>query len=269
MVKTKIHLTPKTIKFTPKTRVRKLKCKFEKTGDFYTDLAMLESTNRTYVKNERGYMGLYQLGKLALQDVKYCDKTGWNGEYGIKYGVRSEQDFLGPETANTPENQAKMERCRIVQDIAIRKYHKIIWGYLKPIHHLEGKNIAQIKLSGEPFKDMHKLPINFLKDLQFDVLGEPKLSKEDLAILDELHLQLHPGDEAKLTKAGMIAAGHLVGHRDFKDWLIKYYAKPTPPEDGNKIPCIEYLEFFTDYKIDYSTDALEKELTEFDKTHNK
>lgn len=255
-------------KFQPQTRVKKLKCKFEKTGDFYKDLAMLESTNRTYIKNKLGYMGLYQLGNPALQDVKYRDKTGWNGESGIKYGVRSEEDFLGPDIADTPENQAKMERCRIVQDIAIRKYHKIVWGYLKPIHHLEGKNIAQIKLNN-PMHDIKLFPISFLKDLQFDVLGEPRLSKEDLAILDKIHLRLSPGDEAKLTKAGMIAAGHLVGHGKFVEWLIKYHATPTPPEDGNKIPCIEYLEFFTDYKIDYNIEALEKQLTEFDKHHNR
>lgn len=104
--------------------------KFEASGDYYKDLAMRESSNQPNKKNKLGYKGLYQMGDAALIDAGYIsrDTKQWTGKHGIK----SEEDFL---------------HNRIVQDIAIREYHQIVWGYLKSHHKYEGQVIKEIKLT--------------------------------------------------------------------------------------------------------------------------
>lgn len=59
--------------------------------------------------NSLGYMGLYQMGQPALQDVGYMNaQGGWTGKDGIK-----REDFF-----NKPQIQTK----------AIREYHSIVWN---------------------------------------------------------------------------------------------------------------------------------------------
>jgi hypothetical protein len=48
--------------------------KFEKSGDYYTDLAMKESTNRLTAINPKRDIGLYQFGEMALVDAGYYKK---------------------------------------------------------------------------------------------------------------------------------------------------------------------------------------------------
>ena len=105
--------------------------KFEKSNNYYTDLAMRESSNRAWIENQYGFIGLYQMGTDALKDTGYIDRTSnkWSGKYGIK----TRQDFL----INFD-----------VQNIAVREYHKIIWEkYLKDYHDYEGQEINGVKLT--------------------------------------------------------------------------------------------------------------------------
>ena len=105
--------------------------KFERSNNYYTDLAMRESSNRAWIENQYGFIGLYQMGTDALKDTGYIDKTSnkWSGKYGIK----TRQDFL----TNVD-----------VQNIAVREYHKIIWEkYLKDYHVYEGQEINGVKLT--------------------------------------------------------------------------------------------------------------------------
>ena len=60
-------------------------------SDFLRALAQRESSMNQYAVNQYGYMGLFQMGSLALQDAGFKNASGgWTG----KDGVRSQSDFL-------------------------------------------------------------------------------------------------------------------------------------------------------------------------------
>ncbi|XP_037043427.1 uncharacterized protein LOC119079544 [Bradysia coprophila] len=81
---------------------------------FYTKLAQRESGGDPTCVNEYGFMGLYQMGQPALQDVGYINnRGGWTG----KDGIWSRDDFL-----NKPNIQTR----------AIRAYHNIVWNRYLP-----------------------------------------------------------------------------------------------------------------------------------------
>ena len=70
--------------------------------NFKQKIAESESSNRYHVKNSKGYLGKYQFGGMALQDLGYKDSKGkWTG----KDGVKSEKDFL--TNKNAQENAAQ------------------------------------------------------------------------------------------------------------------------------------------------------------------
>lgn len=76
-------------------------------------LGQRESSNNYEAVNRLGYLGKYQFGDLALQDLGFKDKDGnWIG----KDGITSPEEFL-----KSPE----------IQDKAIEDYFKIQEGYLK------------------------------------------------------------------------------------------------------------------------------------------
>jgi len=102
-------------------------------NNFYAALAMKESSNiHTKIHPDLNYLGLYQFGEMALADIGYYKKESvngeeikyknhWDGTWTGKNGIKSKDDFLNN---------------RLVQDIAIREYHKKIWDqYLKTHHH--------------------------------------------------------------------------------------------------------------------------------------
>ena len=47
---------------------------FERRGEFYKELAQVESTLRPEQKNEIGYLGLYQMGEPAMVDAGYYER---------------------------------------------------------------------------------------------------------------------------------------------------------------------------------------------------
>ncbi len=112
------------------------------TKQYYHELAYKESTNDPQKVSDRGYLGLYQMGKLALIDVGYykwgkLDNTkrinDWTGDWPGKNGINSKKDFL-----SHPE----------VQDKAIKEYHSLIWNrYLKNYKKYEGSEINGIVLT--------------------------------------------------------------------------------------------------------------------------
>lgn len=76
--------------------------------DFLHALAMQESSNRPWVENQRGYVGLYQLGESALQDAGYyftdpsaTYRNSWTGIWTGNDGVYSLDDFLSNPQAQT------------------------------------------------------------------------------------------------------------------------------------------------------------------------
>lgn len=63
-------------------------------------MGKLESNNNYSAKNRFGYLGKYQMGKIALYDLGLLNKKlNWTG----KFGINSQKDFL-----NSPKVQEKV-----------------------------------------------------------------------------------------------------------------------------------------------------------------
>jgi hypothetical protein len=88
---------------------------------FLNDLGARESSNDYKSVNQLGYLGKYQMGKLALIDAGYKDKDGnWTG----KNGVNSKEDFLNsPEAQENSFDEYKRSQWR---DIKHRKLDQFI-----------------------------------------------------------------------------------------------------------------------------------------------
>lgn len=70
----------------------------------YNDaLGMREGGGGYNAVNKYGYMGKYQFGKGALQDLGYIDKK--SGQWTGKNGVNSQQDFINNHSAQDAANQ--------------------------------------------------------------------------------------------------------------------------------------------------------------------
>ncbi len=80
---------------------------------FFEALGGRESNGNYQARNRYGYLGKYQFGKAALQDIGYRDKNGnWTG----KNGVNSEADFLKKTDA---------------QENAMKEFTQLQWKRLK------------------------------------------------------------------------------------------------------------------------------------------
>ncbi len=53
----------------------------------------------------------------------------------------------------------------------------------------------------------------------------------------------------ELTKSGMVAAAHLVGHGGLKTFIDSN--GKIVPTDGNNVPCTKYLELFKSYELNF------------------
>lgn len=84
-------------------------------SDFKEALGSRESTDDYSVVNQYGYMGKYQLGSLALQDIGFKDKNGNWTEKANSYGIYCQNDFLSSPS---------------VQDIAFDLYVKKQQSYI-------------------------------------------------------------------------------------------------------------------------------------------
>jgi hypothetical protein len=77
---------------------------------------MRESTNAYDAVNTLGYLGKYQFGKSALQDIGFYDKDGNWTDLAKSYGVTSKNDFLNNASA---------------QEVAIGLWFSVLWGRLE------------------------------------------------------------------------------------------------------------------------------------------
>ena len=87
-------------------------------ADFLAELGFRESSNNYQVVNSFGYMGKYQLGKLALRDIGFLDENGAWTDAARAYGISSREDFL-----NSPEGQ----------EAAVRLYHENTYRYIRAL----------------------------------------------------------------------------------------------------------------------------------------
>lgn len=102
-----------------------------KTDSLQETIAKRESGGDYTTKNRLGYLGAYQFGKPALEDLGYWKKgTGWTG----KNGINSEEDFL---------------ESKEVQDVAYAEWEPLLRRYLDNKGALEyvGKQINGIDIT--------------------------------------------------------------------------------------------------------------------------
>jgi hypothetical protein len=61
------------IKTKKEISIYRKELKYKSYDEFIQALAMRESSNRPYIVNEYGYVGLFQMGKLAMLDIGYTE----------------------------------------------------------------------------------------------------------------------------------------------------------------------------------------------------
>ena len=83
---------------------------------FLNELGFRESSNRYDIVNRFGYMGRYQMGKLALREAGFMNEDGSWTPLANSYGIYSKEDFLN---------------CPAGQDAAVRAYHARTYYYIK------------------------------------------------------------------------------------------------------------------------------------------
>jgi len=83
--------------------------------DYLDAIGFRESSDRYDLVNRFGFMGRYQIGREALQDIGWMDSNRNWTEEAATYGVISREDFLANHEA---------------QDIAVELYHRVLWRYL-------------------------------------------------------------------------------------------------------------------------------------------
>ncbi len=113
-------------------------------GDYLVALADRESSGNPSIENSFGYLGLYQMGEMALDDAHWYKETSpdtqandWVGAWigdAPSYSVVSKETFLGNTTG---------------QNAAIHSYYDRIWGYILyfDLHDYEGDVINGIEIT--------------------------------------------------------------------------------------------------------------------------
>jgi len=90
---------------------------------FRDAIAFRESSGDPTIENKYGYIGLYQFGEAALQDLGYykgdlTKKNDWIGEWTGKNGIYSKDDFLNP---NNPE------KAKEIQNMVADEWFALLW----------------------------------------------------------------------------------------------------------------------------------------------
>ena len=105
---------------------------------FFDALGQRESSDNYQAVNTLGFLGRYQMGELALEDVGYYTADGtanndWQpAHFTGKDGVNSKADFLNSPAA---------------QDHAIELYMEKQWSYMADLWKYEGQTINGIKIT--------------------------------------------------------------------------------------------------------------------------
>ncbi len=110
--------------------------------EFMDALGHRESSDNYQKISKYGYLGRYQFGEAALEELGYFKKTKkywgpknhWVGEWTGKNNIFSKEDFLN---------------SHLVQDIAAKELFLINWRYIrhKGLHDFIGKEVQGIKIT--------------------------------------------------------------------------------------------------------------------------
>lgn len=123
--------------------------------DFKDAIAFHESTDDYGVVNKYGYMGRYQMGKLALIDAGFMDSNGNWTELAKNYGVSSRESFLNNKTA---------------QDVAFDLLVKKELGYIN--------NLGLDKYVGQKMNDIEITESGLVAAIHLVGIGDTKEALE-------------------------------------------------------------------------------------------
>ena len=163
---------------------------------FMDALGHRESSDDYQKVSKFGYLGRYQFGESALEELGYFKKTKrywgpknhWVGEWTGKHNIYSRDDFL---------------RNHKIQDIAAKELFLINWRYIKHkgLHDFVGKEVQGIKITKSGLiAGVHLLGVGGLYDFLVhnkkvrDGLGTE--IKEYLELFNEYKLSLDQKPES-------------------------------------------------------------------------
>ena len=113
--------------------------------DLYHALAQRESGGSAAIVNAYGYLGLYQMGEPAMMDAAWYDETPPN--------ETSRNDWIGAWLTNAQANGVTSKATSLTkpfaQDIAVRRYHDRLAGYISALGLLayEGKTVNGVVIT--------------------------------------------------------------------------------------------------------------------------
>lgn len=135
--------------------------------DFLERLAHRESTGDSAVVNRFGYMGLYQMGTMALQDAGFLNSDGsWTG-LADSYGVHSKEDFLNsPQAQKAAVTAYHTKLCSYIQSYELDQYLGTEYqgvevtksGLLAACHLVGVRNMANALATGATVCDGNNVP---------------------------------------------------------------------------------------------------------------
>ena len=109
---------------------------------FMDALGHRESSNNYQKVSKFGYLGRYQFGEVALEELGYYKKTKrrwgpknhWEGIWSGKHGIHSKKDFLNN---------------KIIQDIAAKALFIKNWKYIKNLglHQFIGQKVQGVRIT--------------------------------------------------------------------------------------------------------------------------
>ena len=92
-------------------------------SDFLDALGMRESSGNYDAENRYGYLGKYQMGKLALQEAGFLDSDGEWTSLANSYGIDSETDFLqSPKGQEAAIRACHGKLCEYIRHYGLDEY---------------------------------------------------------------------------------------------------------------------------------------------------
>lgn len=179
-------------------------------GAFLEALGERESSNRYVLQNKYGYMGRWQLGMSALQDIGFVDDNNNFTSLANSFGAFDKTTFLLSAQA---------------QDYAIYQYHRKTWSYL--VNKELDKYVGSVVQLTQPME---------VENIVINEEGEEEVvtTIEDVVV-----------EEIEVTVSNLIAGSHLMGTGNMK----KYLEGDTTLKDSNGTEINEYMRLFGGYNI--------------------
>lgn len=192
-------------------------------GSFLYALGKRESDNIYNIENSFKYMGRWQLGLSALEDIGFVNYKGKYTPLANSFGIYDKESFL-----NSVQGQ----------DYAIYQYHKMTWNYI--VNKGLDSYIGSIIQITEPM-EVEKTITNEETIINDDGEEEIITTEEVVTTIEDVVIE-----EIEVTVSNLIAGSHLMGTGNMQ----KYLEGDTTLTDSTGTPLTEYMRLFSGYHIE-------------------